>query len=601
VRLKHSTKTDYQKWLAKAVAVLAGVALVVTLFSNGLLYDVAYKREAQRLVELAKSQAILINAVAKFDAEFSRGDHPQGAVGATFAQLETAHRQYPGFGETGEFTLGTLKDGNIIFLLSHRHFDFQEPIPIPLNSKLGEPMRRALRGESGVDVTLDYRGAMVLAAYEPLPELKAGIVAKIDLDEIRKPFIQAALIGLAGVLVVVVIGAMVFRRISIPLLEREQALGDLRLLYQAINQSPLMVFITDIHGIIQYVNPSFTALTGYAPQEIIGRNPRILKSGETPTEMYTQIWGRLLAGQEWRGEIKDRRKDGSTFWASMVVAPVKSDDGNITHFIAIHEDITEQKLAQEAIRIAHEQSEIASRAKSEIMANMSHELRTPLNAIIGFSSSMDEAIFGPLGHDKYKEYAQHIHSSGIHLLDIINDILDVAAVEAGKLKLNEEVVDVPEIIETALRMITPKAKEGGVRLNGLSYANALPPLLADPRRLKQIALNIFSNAVKFTPPGGTVSCDVGLDREGAMVLTVTDTGIGMDEAEIAKAMTQFGQVDGSLARKHDGTGLGLPLTQGLVELHGGTLSLTSEKGVGTTVTVCFPAVRVVAKPLHEFA
>ncbi|MCR4378160.1 MAG: PAS domain S-box protein [Rhodospirillales bacterium] len=592
MRLKQSEKTDYQKWLAKAVTILASVALAVTLFSNGLLYDAAYKQESQRLVELVKSQAILINAIAKFDAEHSQRDHPQGAIGATFSQLETAHRQYPGFGGTGEFTLGTRKDGNIIFLLSHRHFDFLEPLPIAWDSELGEPMRRALRGENGVGVALDYRGATVLAAYEPLPDLNAGIVAKIDLDEIRQPFVQAALIGLSGVLLMVVIGAMVFRRISIPLLEREQALNDLRLLSQAINQSPIMMFITNTQGVIEYVNPSFTAMTGYAQQEAIGQNPRILKSGETSPEFYEQMWANLMAGQEWRGEVKDRRKDGSTFWASMVLAPVKGEDGKATHFVAIHEDITEQKQAQEAMQKAREQSDITNRAKSEIMANMSHELRTPLNAIIGFSSSMDEAIFGPLGHDKYKEYAQHIHSSGAHLLEIINDILDVAAVEAGKLKLNEERVNVQEVIEVALRMISPKAKEGGVHLKGPSVS-ALPPLLADPRRLKQIALNILSNAVKFTPKDGVVTCDVGIDGNGAMLLTVTDTGVGMDEAEIVKAMTQFGQVDSSLARKHEGTGLGLPLTQGLVELHGGALSLTSQKGVGTQVTVRFPAERVI--------
>lgn len=588
-----SKKTNYKSWLAKAVTVLAGVSLSVALFSNWMLYEAAYNQEMIRLAELAKTQAILIDAIATFDAEHSKNAHPQGAAAATFSQLEAAHREYPGFGETGEFTLGTLKDGNIIFLLSHRHFDFTEPVPIPWKSDLGEPMRRALRGESGMVVGLDYRGEMVLAAHEPLPKLNAGIVAKIDITEIRKPFIRAAQIGFIGLLMMVSIGALVFRRISIPLVEREKALTDLRLLSHAIDQSPNMMFITNIKGVIEYINPRFTEFTGYTSEEVIGQTPRILKSEDTAPEVYADMWGELLAGREWRGEIKDRRKDGGVFWASMVAAPVRDDEGEICHFIAIHEDITQFKLAQERTHHALEQAEIASRAKSELMANMSHELRTPLNAIIGFSATMNEQIFGPMANDKYEEYAHYINVSGTHLLEVINDILDVSGVEAGKLVLHEESVDLVEIVDAAIRIISPKAQEGCVSITGLTEQN-LPRMTADPRRLKQILLNLLSNAVKFTPERGEVSCAAFVDDDGALVLTVTDNGVGMDEAGLTKAMMQFGQVDSSLTRKHEGTGLGLSLTQGLVELHGGTMTLASAPGKGTTVTMHFPAERMIA-------
>ncbi len=586
------SKINYQSWLAKAVSILSGVALAVALLSIWLLYETAYKQEALRLVELAKTQAILIESVAAFDIEHSQNAHPGGASAATFYQLEAAHRKYPGFGETGEFTLGTLKDGKIIFLLSHRHFDFLEPVPIPWASDLGEPMRRALRGESGIVVGLDYRGEVVLAAHEPLPLLKAGIVAKIDLSEIRAPFVYAGFLSLAGVFVIVLVGALIFRRISIPLLERDKAVLDLNLLSQAIEQSPNMIFITATDGTIQYINSRFTEMTGYSEEEAIGQTPRILKSGDTPINIYKGLWGNLTSGRPWRSEIKDRRKDGSIFWASMVAAPVINDEGLITHFIAIHEDITRHKIAKERTRKARVQAKIANRAKSEIMANMSHELRTPLNAIIGFSATMKDEVFGPLGSDKYVEYIEDINVSGIHLLEVINDILDVSALESGKLKLNEEDVDLVETVESVLRIIGAKASEGQIALSGPTIAD-IPSLFADKQRLKQIFMNLLSNAVKFTPKGGMVSCDAFVDSNGSIVVTVTDTGIGMDEAGMAKAFEQFGQVDGSLTRTHEGSGLGLPLTMGLVEAHGGTMSVESEPEKGTRVTVTFPSERVV--------
>lgn len=587
-------KINYRRWLGKAILVLSCVSLSSALISNWLLYNAAYREETVRLTELVQTQAILINTVAQFNAEHNQGDLADGAKAATFSLLEAAHKYYPGFGETGEFTLGTRQGDNIVFVLSHRHFDFAEMVPVPWNSHLGEPMRRALNGLSGIVLGYDYRGEMVLAAHEPLPLLKAGIVAKIDLQEVRKPFIRAALISLIGVALMTFIGALVFLRISKPLAERDAALADLRILLLAFQQSPNMMFITDTKGIIIYINPCFTKMTGYSPKEAIGQTPRLLKSGDTPPEFYESMWNNLTAGREWRGEIKDRRKDGRIFWASMVAAPVKDENGEITHFVAIHEDITKHKLEKLRTQKAYEQAEIANRAKSEIMANMSHELRTPLNAIIGFSSAMKNQFFGPLGSEKYLEYADDINWSGIHLLDIINDILDASAMEAGKLELHEENVDVAEALNSMLRLVAPKADLGGVALTGITQKD-LPDVFADPRRLKQIFLNLLSNAVKFTPEHGEVSCDAFVDENGSMVISITDTGIGMDSKGLTKAMEQFGQVDSSLARKHDGTGLGLSLTKGLVELHQGTFTLKSALGKGTKAIVKLPAKRVASK------
>jgi len=221
---------------------------------------------------------------------------------------------------------------------------------------------------------------------------------------------------------------------------------------------------------------------------------------------------------------------------------------------------------------------------------MSHELRTPLNAIIGFSDSINEETLGPLGHSRYKEYIHDIHDSGVHLLQLVNDILDVSAIEAGKLELHEEPLNANSVVNACMRLVKHHADEGDVHLS-FAIDDNLPLFYGDQRRMKQILLNLLSNAVKFTPAGGKVALNVTTDSEGGHVFSVVDTGVGMSSSELVKAMTQFGQVDSSFTRKQQGTGLGLPLTKGLIELHGGTLEVESEKGYGTLVRVTFPKER----------
>jgi len=372
--------------------------------------------------------------------------------------------------------------------------------------------------------------------------------------------------------------------------EREQRLRTLSL---AVEQNPNIIVITDANGVIEYVNPSFCKMTGYSVEEAIGQNPRILKSAETPAEVYLDLWTTILSGREWRGELNDRCKDGRTFWSSVVISPVLEEHGSISHFIAMHENIAERKLAEDATKQGREQAETASRSKSEILTNMSHELRTPLNAVIGYSEALLTGMFGTAPTPKFEEYIDDIHDAGRHLLRIINDILDVSAIDAGKIDLQEEPVSVRDVVEASVRLMAPRAEKSQVVVSD-EVPTYLPHLRADERRLKQIILNLLSNAVKFTPPGGTVKISTRMTEAGNMGIIVADTGIGMDQAGIAKALSLFGQVDSGLARSHEGSGLGLPLTNGLVELHGGTLAIASEKGVGTTVTVTFPAERVEA-------
>ena len=225
---------------------------------------------------------------------------------------------------------------------------------------------------------------------------------------------------------------------------------------------------------------------------------------------------------------------------------------------------------------------------------MSHELRTPLNAIIGFSEIMMAERLGPIGTGSYRDYAQDINVSGLHLLSLINDILDLSKVESGLDELHEVNIDVPEMVDSVLRLVKQRARTGGVALEP-KITKDLPWLFGDERKLKQILVNLLTNAIKFTDTGGKVSIDCHCDRDGRHIFVVADSGIGIAEKDIPKAMSQFGQVDSAFNRKHEGTGLGLPLTKALVEMHGGTMDLTSEIGAGTTVTLCFPASRNVSR------
>ncbi len=341
-----------------------------------------------------------------------------------------------------------------------------------------------------------------------------------------------------------------------------------------------------------------------------------------PGDIEQQVRDRVMAkrsGEALRHEFT--LPGGTVIAASRETMP---DGGSVTTFT----DITRPKRVEEALRasrrclkerlvelqdakqrsevqgkelaaladdlsIARDEAEDANRAKSEFLALMSHELRTPLNAIIGFSEIIKTEMFGPVGTAKYRDYAKDVHESGQHLLALINDILDLSKIEAGKLELDEEDVDVVEVIHSCLRLVRERARNGGVRLV-TKIPEELPALRFDERKLKQILINLLSNAVKFTPAGGTVTIKAWCKADAGYVFQITDTGIGIALEDIPKALTSFGQIDSKLARKYDGTGLGLPLTKSLVEMSSGSMDLQSEVGVGTTVTVRFPKERIVA-------
>ena len=266
--------------------------------------------------------------------------------------------------------------------------------------------------------------------------------------------------------------------------------------------------------------------------------------------------------------------------------------GQFSRAVGMFRDSAAQHLRLKSEMIqsqaAKDLAEKANRTKSEFLANMSHELRTPLNAIIGFSEMITTEVYGP-GLPRYRNYAKDIHGAGKHLLSLINDILDLSKAEAGKLDLQFEQVDLAEVIQESMRLVSDQAAQRNLRL--ALDISALPPLHIDRLRTKQILLNLLSNAIKFTPENGSISVKADRDAQGRVVILVRDTGIGIAPEMIAMAFEPFRQIDSTLARKSEGTGLGLSLVKKLIELHGGEVALESTLKVGTTVLVAFPASR----------
>ncbi len=275
-----------------------------------------------------------------------------------------------------------------------------------------------------------------------------------------------------------------------------------------------------------------------------------------------------------------------------LVAKVKKREDGLERMVA--ERTRELKRAEEEARKAKELAEDANRTKTQFLANISHELRTPLNAIIGYSDMILHEVLGPLSAEnskKYENYVKDINDSGHLLLEIINDILDLSSIEAGKATLNEEKLSIDALISTTLRLVKQPAEKGLLKVS-TKVDSKLPFLFADERMLRQTLLNLLSNAVKFTPEGGSVTIKANIEETGSMVISVADTGIGIAKKNLEKVMSPFGQVDGDLSRKHTGTGLGLPLARTFTELHGGALDLQSKIRKGTTVTLRFPPERV---------
>lgn len=353
------------------------------------------------------------------------------------------------------------------------------------------------------------------------------------------------------------------------------------------------------------------AAVGGRPDRSVGIQP---EPGQLVSE---EVW--LVADRTWTLSVRSADTVGGaasspTVWAigfaglaltallSLYLATLTNRNRAIEHAVAartaelstanrsLYEEISRRRRIEGELRNAKDQAEVANHAKSAFLAMISHELRTPLNAILGFSEVMSEEIYGPVGNDRYRNYLRDISQSGQHLLGLINNILDLSKVEANEFSLSEEWLDLASLVDETVRLIERKAEEAKLSIE-TDVPDSLPALWADARAVRQILINLLSNAVKFTPAGGRVTIAGTCDESSRIVLSISDTGIGIPQEHQKRIFQPFTQVDTSLARKFDGTGLGLPLTRSLAELHRARLMLRSISGKGTSVTIYFPASR----------
>ena len=361
--------------------------------------------------------------------------------------------------------------------------------------------------------------------------------------------------------------------------ERKQA-ELVRLQAAALESADNAILITSHEGTITWVNSAFTALTGYTSAEVLGQNPRILKSGQHDEAFYKSMWETLRSGQVWHGEIINLRKDGSTFVEEQTITPVLSETGKITNFIAIKKDITARKLIEVEIEQARDAALESVRLKSEFLANMSHEIRTPMNGIIG----MTELVLDSELDDYQRRNIQVIASSAESLLTIIDDILDFSKIEAGMLTFETINFDLRIKVENVLELMAERVKAKGLDMALIFDSNIPTKLCGDPSRLHQILTNLVGNAVKFTDRGKvTIKVSKQDEKDDRLMIRfdVKDTGIGISEIEQKKLFSPFVQADGSMTRRYGGTGLGLVIAKQLVEMMGGTIGYTSDPDHGS--------------------
>lgn len=366
--------------------------------------------------------------------------------------------------------------------------------------------------------------------------------------------------------------------------ERKKTQEKIKQLSQAVEQSPVSIIITNISGAIEYVNPKFSETSGYSFDEVVGHNPRILKSGHTSKNEYKDLWKTLNMGNEWHGEFHNIKKNGGFYWESASISPIINTQGTITHYIAIKEDITERKNVEKELIKAKEKAEESDRLKLAFLANMSHEIRTPMNGILGFT----ELLKTPnLTGEEQQEYVSIIEKSGIRMLNIINDIISISKVESGQVEVTLSETNINEQIEYLFTFFKPEASQKGIHLfikNGLPFDKAL--INTDREKVYAILTNLVKNAIKFTDSG---SIEFGyIKKENHLEFCVTDTGLGISDYHKKIIFERFRQANDSISRSHEGSGLGLAISKAYVEILGGKIWVQSKEGKGSSFYFTLP-------------
>lgn len=596
--------------------ILAVASTIVASVAVYLLYDVAFEEEKERLAETAQSQARLIEAVARFDAKYSK-DYPAGSEAATLSQIIDAHRHYNYFSETGELTLARREGNHIVFLLSHRHYDVNNPKPVRFDSELAEPMRRALSGKSGTVVGLDYRGETVLAVHEPVAEMNLGIVAKIDLSEIRAPFVRAIITTGVVTILVVLGGTVLFHRVTNPIIRNlrertarltqeikerkraEEALREseekYRNLFEDANDS---IFIIDpsTHRFLD-VNQNAVWRLGYTREELLQ-----LTIDDIDTPMTAVRNEDIIRELQESGSVifehAHRCKDGKEIPVEISSRVIEYADQQV--FQSFVRDISERRKAEEERDRLLGELRNKNKELEQIVYVTSHDLRSPLVNIQGFSKELEQAFKHVHSALHSEEVSSAIRKKLIPILEedipaalqyIFTSTSKMGSLLSGLLRLSHLSVDAPTIKQLDMnRLISDVAgalefqiKEAGVILK----IDELPSCRGKETQINQVFSNLMDNALKYLDPNRAGIIRVsGRKETGRVVYCLEDNGIGIAVEHQNKIFELFHCLDPDA---RGGVGLGLAIVRKILDLHGGKIWVESELGKGSKFFASLPA------------
>jgi two-component system sensor kinase FixL len=608
--------------LIASVAVMALVSLGGVGVTIPTLYRAAFESERLRLQDVLRSRTAFIEAVAQAAAATPTGDPDENMAATTLRQVVEAHARFEGFGETGEFTLARRVGDQIVFLVSQRHPQSAAPEPIAWESELAEPMRRSLSGLSGTVVAADYRGETVLAAYQPIPGLAWGVVAKLDLAEVRAPFIRAGLLAGALAAVLVIVGATVIVRLMAPLLrglqartaelrdanerlgqyvaqrtaalqqanvrleaeicEREEAEKITRenlTRTRAVLDTAVDAIITiDENGVIESTNRATVQMFDYEPEELCGQNVSILMPEPFRGGHDGYIRSYLHSGKPKiigiGREVPCRRKDGTVFPGDLAVSEIQLGDRRL--FTGVLRDLSERKQAEKQLHDASARVQAAEElaAVGTLVAGLAHEIGTPMGVIQGHAKLLEKHVQG----DRARWRLSTIEEQIGRISRIIQSLLNMARPKAS------ERISVPlePLLETTLSFLTEKLRRRGVRV--VRDFEPIDSVTGDPERLQQLLLNLFLNAVDAMPDGGELRVSLKSDGRSGALLRVADTGCGIEAQHLDHIFDAF------YTSKEAGTGsgLGLMVAKRIVGDHGGSLRVESAPGKGTEFRIHLP-------------
>ena len=569
------------------IGIMVFLSMVVGGFAIITLYNTSLEQNRARLIETAKSRARLIESVARHDASYNQG-YPGSSETATINQVIEAHGNFEGFGQTGEFTLARLEGDNIVFLLRHRHYDLTYPEPVPLDSNLAEPMQQALAGLSGSLIGRDYRGETVLAAFEPVGVLNLGIVAKIDMAEIRMPFVRAGGIVIGVAIAIIALGIFLFLRVSGPLIKRlkeyaegleteitERKQADEKLLESEerfrrfFENEPEFCYMISPDSTIIDVNRTALEALGYNKEELIGKPLQTIYAPESLSKMKQlfEVWKKTGVLRD--EELTTISKDGTRRTVLLNADIVKNKEGKVLHSVSIQRDITERKMADQI--------------KDEFIGMVSHELKTPLTVIMG---TLNVLANQGLSEQQARELLQDAIGSADVMATIVENLLELSRSQAGHLILQVEPTDIVEVAQIVARELQSKLTTHHVIVDSVSEQAIV---LADPVRVERILYNLVENAIKYSPEGGDVRVSAHR-QDNQIVVEVSDQGIGISREDQLRLFQSFERIDAYKANSIAGIGLGLTVCRLLVQVLGGHIWIESEPGKGSTFFFTLPAV-----------